>query len=178
MTGSRTLHRVREQAQRQPGRFEQRDSSVVSKQSRRVARIGIAHRPQLFVITTDERRTTANAATQNGKVHRVAQLDHGGGLVEVVSGEKLGCQASERLLHRDQDFTRVRSQAGDVEQHEQHARRPHPQELVEIAGHTLAAIHRGNLGMTQHWRIAMERIDQRRCHFIQLEQRAPETRRL
>jgi hypothetical protein len=31
-----------------------------------VARIGIAHRPQVFLVTTDERRTTAKSAVQNG----------------------------------------------------------------------------------------------------------------
>lgn len=61
---------------------------------------------------------------QNGEVHLVAHFDHGSGFVEVFSGEKLGCQGSERLLHRDQDFARVGPQAGDVQQHEQHADGP------------------------------------------------------
>jgi hypothetical protein len=82
------------------------------------------------------------------EVHLVAQFDHGSGFVEVFSGEKLGRQGSERLLHRDQDFARFRPQAGDVQQHEQHAGRPHPQELIEIASPALPAVHGGNLGVT------------------------------
>lgn len=66
VTASRALHRVREQSQRQPGGLERRDPRVMTKQPRRVARIGIAHRPQVFLVTTDERRTTAKSAVQNG----------------------------------------------------------------------------------------------------------------
>jgi hypothetical protein len=106
----------------------------------------------------DNCRTTAKTATQNGEVHLVAQFDHGGGLVEVFSRERLGCQGSERLLHRDQDFTRVRPQAGDVQQHEQHSGRPHLQEFIEIASHALPAVHSRNLSVTQHGSIAMERV--------------------
>ena len=62
------------------------------------------------------------------------------------------------FLHRDQDFACVRLQAGDVQQNEQRARRPHPQELIEIASHALPAVHGRNLGVTQHGSIAMERV--------------------
>ena len=50
---------------------------------------------------------------------------------------------------------------GDVQQHEQHSGRPHPQEFIEIASHALPAVHGGNLGVTQHGSIAMERVDLR-----------------
>jgi hypothetical protein len=65
VTASRALHRVREQfpaAARWP---RAAGSPCYPKQPRGVARIGIAQRPQVFVVTTDERRTTAKAAVQN-----------------------------------------------------------------------------------------------------------------
>jgi len=74
------------------------------------------------------------------------------------SREKLGCQGSERLFDRDQDFADVRPQAVDVQQHEQRAGRPHPQELIEIASHALPAVHLRSLDVTQHGTIAMERF--------------------
>ena len=169
----RVLRRMRKQAQRQAGGLEQRDSRAVAKQPRNVARIGVAQSAQLLVITTDERRTAANAATQDRTIHLVAQFDHGGGFVEVFAGEKNGRKGSERLLHGDQDFTRVRPQAGDVQQHEQHARRPHPQEFIEIAGHALPGVDRGNLGVTQRRRIAMERVGERRRGGARAERETP-----
>ena len=89
----------------------------------------------------------------------------------------LGRKRSERLLHRDQDFPRVCSQAGDVQQHEQHAGRPHAQEFIEIASHPLPAVHRGNLGLTQFGCIAMQRVSERQYNFTRLKQRTPEPRR-
>src|SRR5271163_1374973 len=90
MTCRRALRSVREQAERQAGGFEQSDSRVVAKQRRSVAGVGIADRPQIFVVTTNEGRTTPQTAAQDGEVHLVAQFDHGGGLVEVLSGKKFG----------------------------------------------------------------------------------------
>jgi len=177
VAGRRALRRVRKQAQGQAGCTEQRDSRAVSKQSRNVACIAVAHRPQILVIATDERRTTAKTTTQNGAVHLMAQFNHGGGLVEVFSGEENGRKRSELFLHGDQDFTRVRAQAGNVQQHEQHARPPYPQEFIEISSHALPGVGRGNLGVTQQRYIAMERIGERRCGLALLEQRKPKPRR-
>jgi len=47
---------------------------------------------------------------------------------------------------------------GDVQQHEQHSGRPHPQEFIEIASHALPALHSRNLSVTQRGSIAMERV--------------------
>ena len=65
---------------------------------------------------------------------------------------------SKGILSCDQDLPRVHSAAGQVEQSEQHAGWADPQEFVEIAGHALVVVHRGDFRTAQQRHIGMPRI--------------------
>jgi len=152
MTHSRALRRVRKQSQRQPGRLEQRDSRSIAKHPRSVPGIGIAHCPQFFVITTDERRAAANAATQDRAVHSWHSSIMAVVSFEIFSAEKSGRQRAECFCTAIRVSRVSAPQAGNVQQHEQQARRFHPQEFIEIAAHALPRVHRRNLGVAQRRR--------------------------
>ena len=151
-------------AERQAARLQLRDSGTVAEQPWSVAGVGVADRPQVFVVAADKRRTAANAAgnLQDGAVHLMAEANHGFGLIEVPSRKKPRRVDSQGVLGRDQDGARVLSAARHVEQPEQHAGWPDPQEFVEIAGHPQAVIHRGDFSPAQTRQVGMPWVYRRR----------------
>jgi len=141
-----------------------------------VAGVGVADRPQVLVVATDECGAAANPAgnLQDGAVDRMAESNHRFCLVEILPCEKIGGETSKGALGRNEDGARVLPAAGQIEQPEQNARRAHPQEFVEVAGHALAVVHGSDLCPTQHRHIGMPRIAEAHDSFPAFEQGAYE----
>ena len=123
--------------------------------------VGVADRTQILVVATDEGRTDAHSTgkLQNGPVDLMAQTDHGLCLIEIFASEKLGPATAEGTLSRNQDLASVFSAASEVEQAEQHARRTHAQEFVEVSRYAHVIVHSRELGAAQHRHVGVSRID-------------------
>jgi hypothetical protein len=130
-----------------------------------VSGVGIADRTQILVVATDEGRTDAHTTgkLQNGPVDLKAKTDHGFGFIEIFAREKLGPASAEGILSRNQDLASIFSAAGKVEQAEQHARRTHTQEFVEVSRHAHVIVHSRELGAAQCGYVGMSRIDTQSC---------------
>jgi hypothetical protein len=107
----------------------------------------------------------------------MAELNHSFRLIEVVSRKKLGRTSAESVLRGNQDLAGILSTAREVEQAEQHARRPHAQEFVEVTRHAQVVVHSCDLGVAQCGHVGMARIDTRQRRFTPLEELAQKIRR-
>lgn len=88
------MRRVREEAERQAGGLQLRDSRVVAQQSRSVSRVGIADGAQVFVVATEECGTTANPTRklQDGSIDLMAKLDMASGSLTTCPAKSFGAR--------------------------------------------------------------------------------------
>ena len=100
-----------------------------------------------FVIATGECRTGAGASgsLQYGGIQPQAEICHGFGLIGVFSGQKFGCGATKNILRCFHDSLILPGRAGNVEQHEQDARRADAYEVAKIAEPAWSTINRRQL---------------------------------
>ena len=138
---------------------------AVAQQARSVSGIELTNRADILVVTGAQRGAGANFTAfgvQNRPIQEQAELYHGIGLIQFLSGEKARGFDPESLLRSHSDATRGFVLTCNIEQAEDDPARADAKEVVEIAPYPLPVIDRRKLGILQLRYFCVNRLQRRR----------------
>lgn len=136
------------EAEGKSGGWQIGDSRAVADEAGSVSCVGVAKRPELFVVAGDEGGAGMDptADIDEAAIQAQAEFGHRIGFVDVWTGEELHARGAEDFLRVVENETVVVAASGDIEQSDQNALGTGANGVVEVSGNTLAAEYGSNVG--------------------------------